>query len=109
MNREIFTTDNLTDEQISEMFSDYVTSKEDEERHTQAACKEADAFELYCDCLFPGNTRMQTDLYDKMMDVAVEFEESGFVAGVKWILDLLKRGSTIPSDKSTKQGLQSAT
>ena len=103
MGRKNFITENLTDEKIAEMFSEYVTTHEDEERHTTSACEEVDAFDLYCEALFPGNAMKQTELYDKMMDVAVEFEESGFIAGVKWVLDLIRRGCLIPSSEEKRQ------
>ena len=96
MNREIITAENLTDEQIKVMFSDYVTSHESEERHTDSACDEAESFGRYCEDTFQGEARLQNDVYDKMMDVAVSFEESGFVAGVKWALDLIRRGLLVP-------------
>lgn len=84
------TMKNITDEMIAEEFEHYVASMENEERHTEAACKEVEAFEQYCSELFPGDIAKQTEMYDKMMDCAVEFEESGFITGFKWALSMLK-------------------
>lgn len=104
MNEEVFTKDNLTDEQIRGMFYEYVSSKEDEERHSKAACEEVDAFGLYSKGLFPGDVGLQNETYDRMMSVAVSFEEDGFVAGVKWVLDLVRRGLLIPSAEEKSEG-----
>lgn len=80
----------VTDDMISEMFRNYVASTEDKERHTEMACKEVDAYDRFCEEVFPGNTRMQSESYDKMMNAAVEFEESGFIAGARWMLMLIQ-------------------
>ena len=82
--------ENITDEKMSQMFIDYVSSMEDKERHTESACNEVGTFDKFCEEQFPSDIAIQRELYDKMMDVAVEYEESGFIAGVKWILNLLK-------------------
>ena len=92
MNREMITADILTEEQIKEMFSEYVEGCEGEERHTDSACDEAQAFAWYCEDTFQGDARLQNEVYDKMMDVAVSFEESGFIAGVKWVFKLAQEG-----------------
>ena len=81
---------NVTDEMLAEMFIDYINSMENEERHTKKACKEVENFDKYCEELFPNDIKQQTSIYDKMMDVAVEYEESGFIAGARWILNLIK-------------------
>lgn len=80
----------VTDDMISEMFRNYVASTEDKERHTEMACKEVDAYDRFCEEVFPGNARMQSESYDKMMNAAVEFEESGFIAGARWMLMLIQ-------------------
>lgn len=80
----------VTDDMISEMFCNYVASMEDKERHTEMACKEVDAFDQFCEMVFPGDVKMQSESYDKMMNAAVEFEESGFIAGVRWMLMLIQ-------------------
>lgn len=82
--------ENTNDEQISEMFINYVNSMGDTERHTETACNEVDAFDKFCEENFSNDIKKQSELYTQMMNVAVEFEESGFIAGVKWIINLLK-------------------
>lgn len=71
------------------MFSDYVTRMEDRPRHTKAALKESDAFDTFCESEFPRNVRIQAQLFDRMMNAAVEYEESGFIAGFKTAMALL--------------------
>ena len=80
----------FTEDMIQGMFRDYVDSMVDKERHTKVACEEVANFDTYCRETFPSNITMQRELYDRMMDVAVEFEESGFIAGFKWALSLAK-------------------
>lgn len=92
---------NLTDEEISEMFKEYIATYEDMERHTKAANEEVEQFDKYIEELFPTDIEKQSEMYDRMMDVAVEFEESGFMAGVKWVLDLVRRGCLIPEPNPT--------
>ena len=65
-----------SDTEIAQMFSDYVTRMEDRPRHTGAAIKEADAFNLFCESEFPMNVRLQTQLFERMMNTAIEYEES---------------------------------
>lgn len=79
----------FSDTEIAQMFSDYVGRMQDTERHTKAACKEVDAFDVCCSSEFPQNIRLQNLMYDKMMSTAVEFEESGFIAGFKTAMALL--------------------
>lgn len=78
-----------SDTEIAQMFSDYVTRMEDMERHTGAAVKEADAFDTYCESEFPRNVRAQNNLYERMMNTAVEYEEGGFISGFKTAMALL--------------------
>lgn len=80
---------NLSDTEIAQMFADYVTRMEGKERHTGAAVKEAGAFDTFLESEFPRNVRLQTNLYGRMMNTAVEFEESGFIAGFKTAMALL--------------------
>lgn len=82
-------TSKLSNTEIAQMFSDYVNRMQDTERHTEAACKEADAFDLCCSSEFPNNVRLQNLMWEKMMNVAVEFEESGFIAGFKTAMAFL--------------------
>ena len=78
-----------SDTEIAQMFSDYVTRMEDRPRHTGAAIKEADAFNLFCESEFPMNVRLQTQLFERMMNTAIEYEESGFLAGFKTAMALM--------------------
>lgn len=75
--------------EIAQMFSDYVARMEDKPRHTWAAVREAEEFDLYCESEFPRNVRVQNCLFERMMNVAVEYEESGFIAGFKTAMALL--------------------
>ena len=81
---------NFTDERISSLFVDYVTSMEDKERHTSKACEEVMRFDKFCEEILPGDVKKQTETYNRMMDVAVEYEESGFIAGFKTAVHMLK-------------------
>lgn len=74
---------------IARLFCDYVTKMEDKPRHTVKADLEVGIFDQFCAGAFPHNTRLQNGLYDKMMNVAVEYEESGFVAGFRYAVALL--------------------
>ena len=82
----------FTEDMIQGMFRDYVDSMVDKERHTKVACEEVANFDTYCRETFSTDITTQRELYDRMMDVAVEFEESGFIAGFKWALSLAKEG-----------------
>jgi len=82
-----------TDAMIGEIFSKYVESTDCAERHTDKARTEAGAFNEFCERSFPGNVKLQSEVYDKMMSVAVEYEESGFIAGVKWALAMMNGGN----------------
>ena len=73
----------FSDTELAQMFSDYVNRMQGEERHTVAACKEVDDFDTCCQSEFPNNVRLQGLMWDKMMNAAVEYEESGFIAGFK--------------------------
>ena len=73
----------FSDTELAQMFSDYVNRMQGEERHTAAACKEVDDFDTCCQSEFPNNVRLQGLMWDKMMNAAVEYEESGFIAGFK--------------------------
>lgn len=78
-----------SDMEIAQMFSDYVTRMADKPRHTAAAIKEADAFDTFCGSEFPRNVMVQNGLFERMMNVAVEYEESGFIAGFKTAMAML--------------------
>lgn len=83
----------FTEDMIQGMFRDYVDSMVDKERHTKVACEEVANFDTYCREAFPTDITTQREMYDRMMDVAVEFEESGFIAGFMWALSLVKEGT----------------
>lgn len=89
---------NLSTYEIAQMFSDYVERMQDTERHTEAACKEVNEFDTCCSSEFPNNRRLQMLMYDKMMDCAVEFEESGFIAGFQTAVALLIGQEEISSE-----------
>lgn len=74
---------------IKKAFGDYVKNMHCKERHTEEACKSVDAFEKFCEEKIPDNYRLQSDLYSYMMDAAVDYEESGFIAGFKTAVKLL--------------------
>ena len=93
--------------EIAQMFSDYVERMQNKERHTQAACKEVAAFDLCCDSEFPNNARLQNLMFEKMMNCAVEYEESGFIAGFQTAAallcgkeDLLHQPAEIPTPET---------
>ena len=94
MKKQVLETGKLNNEIISEMFCEYVSTMADNgERHTEKACAEVDKFDKFCERIFPNDTSKQTEVFDKMMEVAVEYEESGFIAGVKWVLAMMQENS----------------
>lgn len=80
----------LTNEQLGEYFKEYVESCQCKERHTDAACNEVEQYDKLVAYFFPKELKPQVKLYDKMMDVAVEYEESGFMAGYRMCLKHLQ-------------------
>ncbi len=46
-------------------------------------------YNQFCENAFLDNVGLQSDLYDKMMNVAIEFEESGFIIGLKTAMEIL--------------------
>ena len=80
----------LTDEQLTEYFREYVDGCQCKERHTEAACNEVEQYDKMVAYFFPKELKPQNRLYDKMMDVAVEYEESGFMAGYRMCLKHLQ-------------------
>ncbi len=81
----------LSDEQLSQYFKDYVDSTQCKERHTDIACDEVEAYDSMVSRMFPNDINVQNRLYDKMMDVSVEYEVSGFLAGYRMCLEHLKQ------------------
>lgn len=80
----------LTDEQLAEYFREYVDGCQCKERHTEAACNEVEQYDKMVAYFFPKELKPQNRFYDKMMDVAVEYEESGFMAGYRMCLKHLQ-------------------
>ena len=78
----------LDKEAIARLFCDYVGKMEDKPRHTVKAELEVGIYEQFCAGAFPHNIRLQNTLYEKMMNVAVEYEESGFIAGFLYCMAL---------------------
>lgn len=91
----------IDDEKLAEMFREYVESFECRERHPKSACDEVEAFDKLTAYFFPQELNPQRRLYNKMMDAAVEFEESGFMAGYRMCLAHLQGQEPIPSTKAT--------
>lgn len=70
-----------SDQAISRMFCDYVDSTNCKERHTAAAVRDYDVFADYVENETRSSNTVQNALLEKAMDFAVEYEESGFIAG----------------------------
>ena len=66
---------------IKKMFSDYVMSADGKNRHTMEANQELGLYSAFTAGAFRTDSRLQDALYERMMSCAVEFEESGFIAG----------------------------
>ena len=66
---------------IRKLFRDYVLSFGSSPRHPQAAVRETELFNEFLNGAFPLNGTIRSELYQRMMNCAVEFEESGFIAG----------------------------
>lgn len=101
----------LTNEQLAEYFKEYVESCQCKERHTDAACNEVEQYDKLVAYFFPKELKPQVKLYDKMMDVAVEYEESGFMAGYRMCLKHLQEQSvgseaTNPTPEEIKPQVQ---
>lgn len=79
-----------TDEELTGYFKEYVESFQCKERHSQAACDEELAYDKLVAYFFPKELKPQVKLFNKMMDVAVEYEESGFMAGYRMCLKHLQ-------------------
>ena len=68
---------------IQKMFHDYVEETGGKPRHTQEANYEVSLYRQFIEGAFPSNSTIQDGLFDRMMSCAVEFEESGFIAGFR--------------------------
>ena len=70
----------ITDSEIQRKFVEYVERMQDVgERHSKAAVKELDSLEAYLEGAY--SPKEADTLLSRSTDVAVEFEESGFIAG----------------------------
>jgi len=76
--------------EITVLFRDYVDRTQETERHTHAANIEVAAFDAWASKKFPGDINLQSVLFDMMMSCAVEYEESGFIAGFQTAVMLLR-------------------
>lgn len=79
----------FNDKAIQQLFCQYIESCEDRERHSAEAVRCAEAFDDFCSRHIEGGVLKKIEAYTKMTDVAVEFEESGFIAGFKVAMNLL--------------------
>ena len=68
---------------IQKMFHDYVEGTGGKPRHTPEANYEVSLYRQFIEGAFPSNSELQDGLFDRMMSCAVEFEESGFIAGFR--------------------------
>lgn len=72
----------ITDAEIQRKFVEYVEKWQDAgERHSKAAVKELDSLETYLDGVY--SSKEVDELLSRSTNVAVEFEESGFIAGYR--------------------------
>nr|DAO80791.1 MAG TPA: hypothetical protein [Caudoviricetes sp.] len=79
----------FNDKAIRELFKQYVRSFEDKERHSEESVRRAEEFDDFCSSHINGSSITKFNVYVKMTDVAVEFEEDGFVAGFKTAMSLI--------------------
>lgn len=77
------------DASVQKMFSRYVDGFGGKPRHSKAAMMEVGNFDAFLDGACQGNLKLHNALFDRMMGCAVEFEESGFIAGVRYALQLV--------------------
>jgi len=87
----------FSDKEIRQLFSQYIESCEDRERHSNEAVRCAEAFDDFCSRHIEGGALKKIEAYTKMTDVAVEFEEDGFIAGFKVAMNLLLAQEQAPS------------
>lgn len=87
----------FNDKAIQQLFFQYVDSFEDRERHSDEAVRCAESFDDFCSRHIEGGTLKKIEAYTKMTDVAVEFEEGGFIAGFKTAMNLLLAQEQAPS------------
>lgn len=85
-----------SDQALGRMFCDYVESTNCKERHTAAAVHDYDVYADYVENETRSSDAVQNALLEKAMDFAVEFEESGFIAGFRWALMMILHGAPEP-------------
>lgn len=79
----------FNDKAIQQLFFQYIESCQDKERHSAEAVRCAEVFDDFCSRHIEGDMLKKIEAYTKMTDVAVEFEEDGFIAGFKMAMNLL--------------------
>lgn len=92
-----------SDQSIGRMFDDYVDSTNGKERHTASAVRDYDIFADYVENETRSSNAVQNALLEKAMDFAVEYEESGFIAGFRWAVMMLLRGAPEPPAEAPEQ------
>ena len=103
----------FNDEAIQQLFFQYVRSCEDRERHSAEAVRCAEVFDDFCSKHVEGDALEKIEAYTKMTDVAVEFEEGGFMAGFKVAMNLLladgQEAAEQPQERVFNDGAQITT
>lgn len=79
----------IDEKQIREMFRKYTQDKDGIPRHSECSRKECDELSNMVEKAM-ANIAVVNDIESKAMDMAVEFEEDGFVAGFKFAIEMLK-------------------
>ena len=99
-----------TDAELSEDFKSYVQSFDSKERHTKVACDEAYKCDKMIAYFIPNDRKIQVKMYMQMMDTAVEYEESGFIAGYRFAMKQIKglqQPQIVQTTNSTLESLNS--
>ena len=96
---------------IQTLFHDYVERTGSAPRHTKEARIAAGNFEAFlhgaADVSPALHRGFMSQVYDRMMDCAVEFEESGFIAGFRYALSLTKAHSTASTSETHSNSSES--
>lgn len=98
-----------SDQAISRMFCDYVDSTNCKERHTAAAVRDYDVFADYVENETRSSNTVQNALLEKAMDFAVEYEESGFIAGFRWAVMMFLHGAPEPPAEAPERASEPPT
>lgn len=85
----------ISNEQILLLYDDYVSHNE--HRDTKRSCQEVDLFTAFCDGAFRRNYQVKNELYNRMMECCVSYEQMGFVAGIQYATRIATVG--IPIEK----------